>query len=276
MMTMSLSISLRLSGCLTVFLCALVFVPSAPAEDFLPGDTFTHDLPGGGKGPEMVVVGAGKFVIGGGRIGDSAEELVVEIAHPFAISKTEISNAMYRQFLAASKSGDLASLQALADDLPVAGISWDDAEAFASWLSYQTGYNYHLPSSTQWEYAARAGSNKTYTWGDKAGQANANCMDCGVEYQGTFAPVASFKPNAWGLFDVHGNVWEWTKDCMDANSKPPLNGMPQLFGNCDNRELRGGSAQSDAWSIRLNARASAPRQGRISDAGMRVVMQIPR
>lgn len=273
---MSLSIPLRVAIGASTLLCALLFNASAVADDYLPGDTFAHDLPDGGKGPEMVVVREGEFVMGGGRPGDNPEALVVEIAHPFAISKTEITNAMYRRFLKATQSGDLDSLQGAADDLPVSGITWDEAEAFVSWLSHQTGYNYRLPSSTQWEYAARAGSTRSYTWGDSAGESNANCLGCGVDYEGTLAPVASFKPNAWGLYDVHGNVWEWTKDCVDANSKPPLNGMPQLFGNCDNRELRGGSAQSDAWSIRLNARASARRQLRSLDVGMRVVMMFPR
>ena len=276
MMNMSLSNPLRPAGAAHAFLCALLLSSSASAESYLPGDVFANDLPSGGTGPEMVVIRAGTFAMGGGRIGENPQELVIEIAHPFAISKTEITTAMYRRFLAATKSGDLGSLKRVADDLPVSGISWDDAEAFVSWLSHQTGQNYRLPSAAQWEYAARAGSTKTYTWGDSPGEGNANCIDCGVAYEGALAPVASFKPNAWGLYDVHGNVWEWTKDCIDANSKPPLNGMPRLFGNCDTRELRGGSAQSDAWSIRLNARASSPRQAHIADVGMRVVMQLPR
>ena len=103
----------------------------------------------------------------------------------------------------------------------------------------------------------------------------ANCLDCGVPFQGVPAPVATFEPNSWGIYDMEGNVWEWTLDCMDPNSKPPLNGMPQLFGNCDSRELRGGSAESDAWSVRINSRASAQRSATLSDVGIRVVMQVP-
>lgn len=108
------------------------------------------------------------------------------------------------------------------------------------------------------------------------GEGNANCSGCGVPFQGVPAPVASFEANAWGLYDVQGNVWEWTQDCMDPNSRPPLNGMPQLFGNCDSRELRGGSAVSDAWSIRINSRASGVRNLSSRDVGMRVVMQLPK
>jgi formylglycine-generating enzyme required for sulfatase activity len=269
------AIRAQLGGALLFFVTSPLAL-NALAQDYLPGDKFAHDLPGGAKGPEMVVIRPGTFAMGGGRIGERAEELVIEIEHPFAISTTEITVGMYRRFLKASQSGDLSALKGTADNLPVSEISWDQAEAFVSWLSHQTGQNYRLPSSTQWEYAARAGSTKTYTWGDEVGQGNANCTNCGAPYEGSPAPVASFKPNAWGLYDVHGNVWEWTKDCMDANSKPPLNGMPQLFGNCESRELRGGSAKSDAWSIRLNARASFLRQSRSPDVGMRVVMQLPR
>ena len=265
-----------LISCFGIALLTLALSPHALAagESYLPGDRFSHNLPGGGKGPEMVVVPEGKIVMGGGRVGDNPGDLVIEISRPYAISTTEVTAGVYRQFLQASQSGELASFD-MAENLPVSGISWDRAEAFVGWLSHHTGQYYHLPSSTQWEYAARGGSRKTYSWGDEPGKGNANCLDCGVSFQGKSAPVASFKPNAWGLYDVHGNVWEWTKDCIDPNSKPPVNGLPQLFGNCDSRELRGGSAKSDAWSIRFNARASAPRQAQNSDMGMRVVMELP-
>ena len=248
---------------------------SQARDSYLVGDTFSHPLPGGGNGPEMVVVRSGAFVFGGGRPGEDPEELVVEIAQPFAVSKTEITAGMYRQYLTATQSADLRSFDITQDKLPVSGINWDQAESFVAWLSHQTGYHYSLPSSTQWEYAARAGSAKTYSWGDETGKGRANCIDCGGAEDGNSTPVGSFDANAWGIYDMHGNVWEWTKDCVDSNSKPPLNGMPQLFGNCESRELRGGSAQSDAWSIRTNARAIAQRKTRSSDVGMRVVMALP-
>jgi formylglycine-generating enzyme required for sulfatase activity len=78
-------------------------------------------------------------------------------------------------------------------------MSWDRAEAFVSWLSHQTGYYYSPPSSTQWEYAARAGSTKTYSWGDEIGDGKANCTECGVPFAGKAAPVGGFKPNAWSI-----------------------------------------------------------------------------
>ena len=261
----------------TVCAGLMAFSLTAPAqESYLSGDKFSHELIDGGRGPEMLVLREGQFVLGGGRVGEAPPELLVNFKRPFAISTTEISAGLYRRFLEASKSGDLKDFEITDDNLPVSGISWDRAEAFVSWLSHQTGFHYSLPSSTQWEYAARAGSQKIYSWGDEVGKGNANCMECGVPYEGASAPVGSFKPNNWGVYDMEGNVWEWTRDCIDPNSGPPLNGMPQLFGNCDSRELRGGSAESGAWSIRLNSRASAPRKTQNSDVGIRVVMQLPR
>ena len=259
----------------SVILLTLMARLSYGAEVYHAGDTFSQPLPSGGNGPEMIVVREGSYVFGGGRKSDDPETLVVEIARPFAISKTEITAGMYRRFLTATKSSDLRSFDITQDDLPVSGISWDQAESLVAWLSHQTGYHYHLPSSTQWEYAARAGSNKTYSWGDAVGDGRANCTECGGSWHGEPAPVGSFDANDWGIFDMHGNVWEWTKDCVDSNSKPPQNGMPQLFGNCESRELRGGSARSDAWSIRTNARAFAQRKARSSDVGIRVVMELP-
>ena len=159
--------------------------------------------------------------------------------------------------------------------LPVAGISWDEAEAYVTWLSRETGAYYRLPSATEWEYAARANSTTSYSWGDELGENRANCMDCGSGFRGRLAPVGSFPPNRWQLHDMHGNVWEWTKDCVDPNSAPPSNGLPQLFGNCDSREMRGGSAESDGWSIRVSSRAFGQRKLQDSDVGFRVVRDLP-
>ncbi|TXS95985.1 formylglycine-generating enzyme family protein [Parahaliea maris] len=255
-----------------VFLLALGSSPTF-GDEYLRGQDFTENIKSGGEGPRMMVLPQGNFVLGGGRAGPDGAG-VVTIDYPLAMSVTEITRGQYRQFLTASRSGALKSFPEGGDDLPVTGVNWDDADAYATWLSRETGHYYRLPSSSEWEYAARAGSSKLYSWGDDAGEKRANCMDCGVTYEGEVAPVASFKANDWGLYDMHGNVWEWTKDCIDANSAPPANGMPQLFGDCDLRELRGGSAQSDAWSIRAAARASALRKTHLGDVGFRVAREI--
>jgi serine/threonine-protein kinase PpkA len=256
-----------------LLLCALVPVSVARAE-YVVRDQFSDSLRSGGTGPEMVVIPAGVFVLGGGRTGQQNLG-VVKIEYLLAVSTTEVTAGQYRQFLKAVLSGNQDKFTEGSDDLPVAGVSWDDAEAYVSWLSRESGHYYRLPSSSEWEYAARAGVSTLYSWGETVGENKANCLNCKSEFSGALAPVGSFPANAWGLYDMHGNVWEWTKDCIDANTAPPDNGMPTLFGNCDLREVRGGSAKSDAWSIRTSVRASTLRQAANKDLGFRVVMDIP-
>jgi len=255
-----------------LLLCCMAPIVSS-AEDFDVGDKFSDPMKSGGEGPQMVVIPGGIFVLGGGRPGQ--QDLgKVKIDYRLAFGAKEVTRGQYRQFLTASQSGALRNFPEGGDNLPVTGISWDEAEAYLTWLSRETGNHYRLPSASEWEYAARAGTNTIYSWGDEVGQNRANCINCRSSFDGNLAPVGSFEPNPWGLYDTLGNVWEWTKDCIDSNAAPPANGMPKLFGNCDSRELRGGSAQSDAWSIRAGARAFSLRGQQMNDVGFRVVMVI--
>ncbi|MCB1686747.1 MAG: SUMF1/EgtB/PvdO family nonheme iron enzyme, partial [Pseudomonadales bacterium] len=168
------------------------------------GETFRDELRSGGTGPEMVVIPSGRFVLGGWAPGKTKLGLV-KIQYRLAIGTTEVTRGQYRQFLEATLSGGLKKFPEGGDDLPVTDVSWDDAEAYVSWLSRETGHYYHLPSASEWEYAARAGTTTTYFWGDTAGEKRANCLRCGSGFDGKVAPVSSFAPNAWGLYDMHGN-----------------------------------------------------------------------
>lgn len=265
--------ALRQRSVTLVLLLAICIAPAARGDEYFSGQAFSEALKSGGKGPTMVVLPPGRFVLGGGKVAPD-DTGVIHIDYPLALSATEITRGQYRQFLSATRSAGLEAFPKEGDDLPVTGVSWDEAEAYTTWLSRESGHYYRLPSATEWEYAARAGSSQFYSWGEDVGEKRANCTGCDTDYDGRVAPVASFDPNRWGLYDMHGNVWEWTKDCIDANSAPPANGMPQLFGDCERRELRGGSARSDGWSIRAGARASAPRKTRIVDVGFRVAREI--
>ena len=125
----------------------------------------------------------------------------------------------------------------------VINVSWEDAQQYVKWISAKTRAQYRLPTEAEWEYAARAGSETKYSWGNSIGKNKANCHDCGSRWDGSkTAPVSSFAVNASGLYDMHGNVWEWTQDCWNRSYQgAPSDGSAWLSGNCDQRVLRGGS-----------------------------------
>lgn len=127
--------------------------------------------------------------------------------------------------------------------MPAINVSWVDAKQYVGWLAQLTGKEYRLLTEAEWEYAARAGASTRYSWGDDLGMGSANCDGCGSQWdlQQT-APVGSFRPNRLGLYDMHGNVWEWVEDCLHADYEgAPTDGSPWAEGNCNERVIRGGS-----------------------------------
>lgn len=164
---------------------------------------------------------------------------------------------------------------------PIVGVSWDDAVAYAVWLSKVAGSTYRLPSDAEWEYAARAGSRTSYWWGnsEKAGdKVMAACRGCGSEWDGVnSAPVASFMANAWGLHNVHGNVWEWTADyyCDDFRSGRDDGGARDT-DDCAVRDapelhvLRGGSSFYEARFMKSSMRLRQAHDFRNFSVGFRV------
>jgi formylglycine-generating enzyme required for sulfatase activity len=126
---------------------------------------------------------------------------------------------------------------------PVINVTWDDAQRYVAWLSRMTGKPYRLLSEAEWEYAARAGTSTPYPWGPEIGNRNANCNHCGSQWDSKRpAPVGSFAPNQFGLYDMHGNVWQWVEDCYEADyNRAPPNGPSWTSGECDRRIVRGGS-----------------------------------
>jgi len=123
---------------------------------------------------------------------------------------------------------------------PIINVSWENATAYAQWLSKRTGNSYVLPSERIWEYAARAGTKTDYPWGDEVGTNHANCRKCGSRWDGqSTAPVASFAPNPFGLYDMNGNVWEWTSDCWTVLQDKAARAQPEE--PCKYRVIRGGA-----------------------------------
>src|SRR5262249_28323751 len=167
--------------------------------------------------PEMIVVPAGSFRMGSpatenGHYVDEGPEHRVVFANPIAVSKFPVTFADWDACVSAG--GCLQ--EGRADDVgwgrgtrPVIFVSWDDAQAYLAWLSTITGKPYRLLSEAEQEYAARAGSTTAFSWGQEAGKNNGNCNGCGNQWDNRqTSPVGSFKPNAFGLHDTAGNVWQ--------------------------------------------------------------------
>ncbi|HIE01033.1 MAG TPA: TIR domain-containing protein [Thiotrichaceae bacterium] len=183
-------------------------------------EIFQDSLTDGSLGPEMVVIPAGTFRMGdiqGGGYKDEQPVHEVSVAR-FAMGRYEITFAEYDQFAEATARKKPSDAGWGRDDRPVINVSWNDVTAYAEWLSEQTGEQYRLPTEAEWEYAARAGTKTKYWWGDDIGSNNANCRNsyCDDSFEYT-APVGSFEANPFGLFDVSGNVWEWT--CSEYEKK---------------------------------------------------------
>ena len=218
------------------------------------GASFMDELSSGGEGPEMVVIPAGRFRMGcvsGGECSDSEFPVhEVAIPQPFAVSKYEATFEDWDACVAGGACGGYHP----GDEgwgrgrRPVINVSWDDAREYVAWLSGQTGAEYRLLSEAEWEYAARAGSQTAYSWGNDIGVNRANCGDwgsslgaCGDRWEVT-APVGSFEPNPFGVHDMHGNVWEWVEDCWNGGyAGAPTDGRAWRSGDCTQRVLRGGS-----------------------------------
>jgi formylglycine-generating enzyme required for sulfatase activity len=132
---------------------------------------------------------------------------------------------------------------------PVLCVNWDDARAYTAWLLKRTGQSYRLLSDAEREYVTRAGTTTPFWWGSEISPDQANydgrrayAGGAQGEYRGNTVPVKSFQPNFWGLYQVHGNAWEWTQDCWnDTYSGAPNDGSARTTGDCSKHVIRGGS-----------------------------------
>ena len=217
------------------------------AEALEPGEYFADELRDGGRGPEMVVVPSGSFEMGcvSGWSCDASVEPVhtVTIVQPFAVSIYEITFKDYDRFSTPNKVNDQGWGRG---SRPTIDVSWNDAKAYVAWLSKQTGHQYRLLTEAEWEYAARAESTTLFFWGNHVGYNKANCNACGSQWDGEkTAPVGSFMPNSFGLYDMHGNLWEWVEDCWNRSYLgAPSDGSAWRSGNCEGRVVRSGAWRS--------------------------------
>ncbi len=264
-----------------------------------PGSRFRDRLASSGEGPEMVVIPAGMYRMGclndGGDCADNEGPVhEVRISNSFALARYEVTVGDFGRFVEASgyrteSEGDPESgciTQEILDrnewdwtsnrswrnleyeieeDHPVTCVSWNDAQAYVTWLSHETGKVYRLPSESEWEYAARAGTTTRFHFGDDPGRlcdhgnvadrtefsngvSWVNPVECG-DGEMYAATVGSYRTNGFGLYDLHGNVWEWVEDCWNENyAGAPRDGSAWLAGNCEMRVLRGG-----AWTTAISS-----------------------
>ena len=225
--------------------------------------------------PQMVFVPAGNFIMGSDEGSAERPPHSVAIRKPFAVGKFEVTFDEWYACVAHRGCNHEP-----ADDKgwgwgqqPVMDVSWDDAKQYVAWIAKLTGKPYRLLTESEWEYAIHAGTTTTYSWGDDVGNNNANCGGCGSQWDNKqTAPVGSFKPNAFGLYDMHGNVWEWVEDCWHANyAQAPVDGTAWVNPCTDTKHvIRGGSWLDIPEFARATARIRYSNNVRFNYLGFRL------
>jgi len=192
----------------------------------------------------------------------------VRISKPFYMGMYEVTVGQFKQFIADAGRDALLSEEFLhanshGNRAAVSKVSWRDAQDFVQWLNQlEPGHHYRLPSEAEWEYAARAGSDSMYPWGDDEKQIDAYAWywNNATHVDESFTHnIGEKKPNVWGLYDMQGNVWEWNQDCWhDDYQNAPANGGAWLTGKCAYRVIRGGSWDDRSDYMRPAARNWIP------------------
>ena len=265
-------------------LANLSTVPAGPAE---PGSTF-RDCP---ECPDMVVVPSGSFLMGSPESEANRHDTEgpvhrVTFAHPFAVGVYEVAFAEWDACVSDGGCGGQRP-----DDRgwgrggrPVVNVSWENAKRYVEWLSRKTGEAYRLLSESEWEYVARAGATGPFHTGATITPEQANydgrysypyisdeSYDPAGPWRMRTLPVGSFAPNAFGLYDAHGNVWEWVEDCWNESYEgAPSDGSAWTSGPCSDRVRRGGSWYDSPRNIRSATRFKDTAGKRDEHIGFRV------
>jgi len=230
--------------------------------------------------PAMIKIKSGSFMMGSDD-GDSDEKPVhkVTIPNDFYIGKYEVTFKEYDKFCEDTGRSKPKDRGWGRGDHPVINVSWNDAKAYAKWLSKKTGKNYRLPTESEWEYVARAGTTTKYSFGNSSSDLNSyawydkNSYDKGSSHPdyGTHN-VGTKQPNPWGVYDMHGNVWEWCEDWyIDNYNSTPRDGT--AYNNKkDYKVLRGGSWDFNAGGLRSAYRVRGTAVGADDGSGFRLVL----
>jgi formylglycine-generating enzyme required for sulfatase activity len=236
--------------------------------------------------PEMIVVPAGSFKMGSpldelSRFNNEGPQHDVTFADQFAVGRFALT---FDEWDACADDGGCSGYRPNDNGWgrgrqPVIYVSRNHADAYVAWLSKKTGKDYRLLSDAEREYVKRAGTATPFWWGSSISTDQANYDGTTIygngaqgEYRGRTMPVQSFQANSWGLYQVHGNVWEWVEDCWhDAYYQGvPRDGTAWKTGDCTHSVMRGGSWHSPASNLRSATRFTAPNEDRLINLGFRV------
>ena len=224
--------------------------------------------------PELVRLPGGTFQMGSNQ--DPSEQPVHQVTVvPFAIGRHPVTAGEWRLCVAAKACK--YEPQESEDDLPVANLSWEDAQQFVAWLSQTTSKPYRLPTEAEWEYAARGGTLTPYWWGSQVVPGVANCRTCGDPFDPAKpTKIGLLRPNPFGLQDMAGGIAEWVSDCWHNNYQgAPRNGSQSWDApNCREYVLRGGSWRSDPSDLRVASRARYDKVVRYPAHGFRVALTV--
>lgn len=218
--------------------------------------------------PEMVVVPSGSYIeMGGSR--------QITLSRPLAVGKTEVTFAQWDACVAEGGCMHRPDDEGWGrGNQPVMNVNWNDAKQFVAWLARKTGKSYRLLSEAEWEYSGRAGTTTQYYWGDSDSDiCRYASVDKGGQGCGTHktSPVGSRQPNAFGLYDMLGNVWEWVEDCYNKGiDGVPDDGNARTAGDCGWRMLRGGAWNHSPGLLRFANRGYNPATFRDASIGFRV------
>jgi len=265
-------------------LIGLALLLSAGAAAGQSVAAFRDPLRGGGGGPTMIALPGGVVALG-----ETPYDVTLS---PFAIARDDVTNAEFAAFLDRNGDVDADGLSYLIprdsggtdialsrgrhrvvagrEAMPVTGVSWRGAIAYAGWLSRRTGHHYFLPTEAQWEYAARGGAQSAWPWGEAFDPARANCgAAAGVVGP---KPIGSYPPNAFGLRDMVGNVWQWSADCFPDDPRQLARHDPSGYAAaCVTPSIRGGAAPNDVALCKPTFRVNYWWRGAPDTIGFRVV-----
>ena len=244
--------------------------------------------------PELVVIPPGSFVMGSaggeeGRVENEGPVHTVSIAYAMAVGKYEVTFDEWDACVRETRCGAVSDQGWGRGKRPAINVDYEQAAGYAAWLSGKTGQSYRLLTESEWEYVARAGTRGAWYWGDSpepacqfANVANpttakaynvpaSSAFQCEDGFPASTAPAGTYQPNAFGLYDMMGNVWEWVQDCyVDSYAGAPSDGSAVQRSNCEKRVIRGGSWGSFPRVVRSARRSANAPTYRLSGLGFRV------